>query len=230
MYVGCVDRVRYFAVVRRIPPPPPRSEQRKDWRHGAFAALDFETTGLDFARDRIVSFGVVPIDAGVLDQARAVYDLVDPGPVAVSDVSFLIHGLGPAELRDASSAAAARDALRAALARRYVVTWNGVVEASFLGVLYGTSARQWLRRSIDVRRFVLALLGADAATLTLSQAAGRFGVPVRAPHHALDDAIVTAELFLATARELSSAGLGSIRDALRVGRAQRAGLRPLLPR
>ena len=216
-------------VVRRIPPPPLRSERKKDWRHGAFAALDFETTGLDFARDRIVSFGVVPIDAGVLDEARAVYDLVDPGPVAVSDLSVSIHGLGPAELLNSSPAAAARDAIRAALGGRYVITWNGLVEASFLGILYGTSPRPWLRRSIDVRRFVLALLGAEAATMTLSQAAGRVGVPVHAPHHALDDALVSAALFLATARELSPTGLGSIRDGLRIGRIRRGGPRRILP-
>lgn len=216
--------------MRQLPPPPLRSERRKDWRLGAFAALDFETTGLNFAQDRIVSFGVVPINAGVLDEAHAVYDLVDPGPVAISDVSFSIHGLGPTELRDASPAAAARDALRTALAGRYLITWNGLVEASFLGILYGTPARPWLRRSVDVRRFVLALLGAEAATLTLSQAAGRFGLPVRAPHHALDDALVTAALFLATGHELSSGGLVSIRDALRIGRTGRGGARALLPR
>lgn len=215
-----------------IPRGPGAAALRTRWREARFAALDFETTGLDFARDRIVSYGVVPVDGGVVGEDAAVYDLVDPGPVPVSEISRSIHGLGSDELRGASSAAAARDALRSALSGRFLITWNGIVEAAFLSMLYGTTERRWLRRSVDVRWLVLALLGPDAAPLTLSDAAARFGVPVATPHHALDDAFVTARLFLVTAGELSAAGaMRSARDALRLGRARGAGARrPLVPR
>lgn len=216
----------------RIPGRPGAATRRKAWREGRFAALDFETTGLDFAHDRIVSFGVVPVDGGAVLDGQAIYALVDPGPVAVSEASRAIHGLGPDELRDAMPASAARQSLRTALAGRFLITWNGIVEAAFLARLYGTSARRWLRRSVDVRWLVLAILGDAASSLTLSQAAARFDVPVTAPHHALDDARVTANLFLATAAELSSRGsLRSTRDALRIGRARGSSARrPLIPR
>lgn len=216
----------------RIPERPGVGARRKTWRDGRFAALDFETTGLDFARDRIVSFGVVPIDGGVVHDERASYALVDPGAVPVSEASRAIHGLGADELRDAMPASAARRYLRTALANRFLITWNGIVEAAFLAMLYETSARRWLRRSVDVRWMVLAILGDEASSLTLSQAAARFDVPVTAPHHALDDARVTANLFLVTAEALSSRGsLRSTGDVLRIGRAHGASARrPLIPR
>jgi DNA polymerase-3 subunit epsilon len=218
-------------VGRLIPAAPTSSDRRRRWQDAAYAALDFEATGLDFTRDRIISFGVVPIDDGRVETEGAVYDLVDPGPVMVSAASVAVHGLRPEDLRGASSAEAAREALRVALSRRYLITWHGHVEASFLGVLFGTTPRRWLRRSVDVRWLVLALLGAEGARLTLSEAAERFEVPVSAPHHALDDALVTANLFLVTATQLGSEGLKTARDALRMGRARgRLSRRPLLPR
>ena len=224
--------MRYSDPVSRLIPAAPKSpERRKRWQDAAFAALDFEATGLDFTRDRIISFGVVPIDGGRVETDEAVYDLVDPGPVMVSAVSVAIHGLRSEDLRGASSAESAREALRGALSRRYLITWHGQVEASFLGVLYGTTPRRWLRRSVDVRWLVLALLGAEGAHLTLSEAAARFEVPVAAPHHALDDALVTANLFLVTATELGSERVRTARDALRMGRASGpASRRPVLPR
>lgn len=214
-----------------MPTAPSLAARRRRWQEVSFAALDFEATGLDFSRDRIISFGVVPVDQGRVQFDRAIYDLVDPGTVEVSPASVAIHGLGPEELRGAGSAEAARDTLRAALASRFLVTWHGNVEASFLGVLYGSTPRRWLKRSVDVRWLVLALLGAEGADLTLSEAAGRFDVTVTTPHHALDDARVTAQLFVVTASELSSSGLRTTRDALRMGHPRGpSARRPVVPR
>ncbi|HET9671473.1 MAG TPA: 3'-5' exonuclease [Actinomycetota bacterium] len=216
----------------RIPEAPSRAERRKAWREAPLAAIDFETTGLDFAKDRIVSYGVVPIDGADVRDDLARYDLVDPGPVPVSEVSRSIHGLGPDELAGASPAAAAREALRDLLGGRYLVTWNGIVEVSFLAMLFGTTDRRWSRRSVDVRWLVLAVLGPDGGALTLSDAAARFGVTVTTPHHALDDALVTARLFLAAGSELAATGaIRSVRDVLRLGHARGAAARrPLVPR
>jgi DNA polymerase-3 subunit epsilon len=200
------------------------------WDHGPYAALDFETTGLDFAKDRIISFGVVPVDTGHVDLDRAAYELVDPGSVPISAASAAVHGLTAEDLAGARSADAARDLLRRALGGRFLLTWHGIVEASFLGMLFGTRPERWLHRSVDVRWLVLAILGEDGDRLTLSEAADRFDVRVTTPHHALDDALVTARLFLATATELAP-GLRSVRDALRIGRGRgRLAKRPVLPR
>jgi DNA polymerase-3 subunit epsilon len=203
--------------VRDGPPGPPRRQRRMPWRAVDLASLDFEATGLNFERDRIISLGVVPIEGGRIDVGRAVYELVDPGDVALTGETVTIHGLRPIDVQGASSADAARETLRRALAGRFLITWYATVEASFLAKLFGTRPTRWLRRSIDVRRLVVGLLGAEAARLTLEQAAARFDVPVASPHHALDDALVTAQLFLMTASKLGSVGVRTPRDLMRVG-------------
>lgn len=187
------------------------------WTRVSFAALDFEATGLDMARDTIVSFGVVPICDGRIDVGDSSYDLVDPLEVPPSPESIGIHMLRPVDLAGALTLDQARERLRSALDGRFLVTWYAGVEAAFLDKLYGGGPRRWLRRSVDVRKLVLALdrlEGEPGDTGTLADAAARFGVPVASPHHALDDALVTAQLFLVTATRLAGNGYATVRRLL----------------
>ena len=203
----------------RGPAKVPSSVRRAGWRSSRYASLDFELTGLDLQRDRIISFGVVPVDGSRVEVGRSVYELVDPGDVEMSPDAVTIHGLRPMDVRGANPAEVARRSLDAALGGRFLITWFAIVEASFLGKLYGTRAKPWLRRCIDVRVLVARLLGNEGARMTLEQAADRFGVPVASPHHALDDALVTAQLFLVAASRLEAQGVGTARDLVRLGRA-----------
>jgi len=175
-------------------------------------SLDFEATGLDFARDTIVSFGTVPIREGRVDLGDAVYDLVDPGSVVLSPTSVTVHGLRPVDLRGAPDLDAARASLGAAITGRFLVTWAAGVEAGFLDRLYGGGVRRWLRRCIDVRPIVFALDEDPPVPFTLAAVAERNGVPVASPHHALDDALVTAQLFLVVAAALAARGVTAIRE------------------
>jgi DNA polymerase III subunit epsilon len=197
----------------------PSAVRRAPWRSSRYASLDFELTGLDPLRDRIISFGVVPVDGSRIEVGRSVYELVDPGDVEMSPDAVTVHGLRPMDVRGANPAEAARRSLDAALGGRILITWFAMVEASFLGRLYGTRAKPWLRRCIDVRVLVARVLGKEAARMTLEQVADRFGVPVASPHHALDDALVTAELFVVVANRLEAEGVHSARHLLRLGRA-----------
>ncbi len=183
-----------------------------------FVSLDFEATGLDYARDTIISFGTVPVRRGRIEVGESIYQLVDPGDVSPSPRSVTVHGLRPMDLAGAPSIAAARDVLRVEIERRFIITWFAVVEASFLDKLFGGGARAWVRRAVDVRRLVMELEPKDGAGLTLTEAAERFGVPVASPHHALDDALVTAQLFLVTASRLAERGRRTVRHLQEAGR------------
>ena len=213
------------------PSPPPRVARTMPWTRVSFAALDFEATGLDMARDTIVSFGVVPIVDGRIDVGDSSYELVDPQDVPPSPGSIGIHMLRPMDLAGALTLDQARERLRSALDGRFLVTWYAGVETAFLDKLYGGGSRRWLRRSVDVRKLVLALdrlegEQGDTGTGTLADAATRFGVPVASPHHALDDALVTAQLFLVTATRLAGHGHATVRRLL----AETRRKSPLLPR
>ena len=186
-----------------LPPAEPgKHRQTEPWRSVELVSLDFEATGLDLVRDRIISFGTVPISRGGVEMAGSVYQLVDPGDVRPSPESITVHGLRAVDLVGAPSVQMARTTLRRSIDQRFLVTWWAPVEAAFLDVLFGGGRQTWMRRAIDVRDLVLGLEGRSAATLTLGQAAERFGVPVASPHNALDDALVTAQLFLVAARKL----------------------------
>lgn len=204
------------------PAPPHRRFGRHPWRSVEFASLDFETTGLDPRRDHIVSFGVVPIRDGRIVVGDRVYREVAPA-IPPSPVSVAVHGLRQVDLDAARSLDAERAVLGAALHRRFLIAWAAEVEAAFLATTFGGSARSWRRRIVDV--LVLARLADELQSLTgspsyaLSAAASRFGVPVHSPHHALDDALTTAEVFLVLATRLSAATPRSARWLLRTGRS-----------
>jgi len=202
----------------RRPRRPARSARRGSWRRAEFAALDFETTGLDRERDAIVSFGVVPVRAGRAVVGESVHRLVAPA-VPSSAESMRIHGILPKDLEGALLLPEATAALGAALERRYVIAWFAGVEIDFLGRLFGRR-RSWVRRTIDVRQMVIELEGMEQdVRQSLSSAAEHYDVPVANPHEALDDAMVTAQLFLLVAARLEERGLGSVGDLLALTRA-----------
>jgi DNA polymerase-3 subunit epsilon len=204
-----------------LPEPPPRSARSRPWEEVDLVALDFEATGLNFAEDRVISFGTVPIVRGGIDVGGCAYELVDPGDRPPDASTVVIHGLRPVDLRGGNPGPAARELLRAQLRRRFLVAWFASVEVGFLRAMFGGRARAWEGRVLDVRDLVFALIGEEGLSLSLSEAAERFEVPVASPHHALDDALVTAQLFLVTAGKLRTDGVRTI--------AELAALKPLPP-
>jgi DNA polymerase-3 subunit epsilon len=183
-----------------------------------FASLDFEATGLDFAKDTIISFGVVPVTHGRIDVGASVYQLVDPMDVTFDPQAVTVHMLRPIDLAGAPSLDAAREALRTALDGRFLLVWFAEVEAAFLAKIFGGGRKRWMKRTVDVRQLVAALEGDEPrGPLTLAACAERYGIPVADPHHALDDALVTAQLFLVVASKLGSRGIGSVRELSEAG-------------
>jgi DNA polymerase-3 subunit epsilon len=216
-------------VTKLLPPPAPaRAAYRRPWRETELASLDFEATGLT-RQDTIISFGVVPIRRGGIDVGRSVYRLVDPGDVVPTPASVTVHGLRPMDLVDAPSLEAAKETLRTTIGERFLVTWWAPVESAFLDKMFGGGVHAWRRRGVDVRDLLLALEGPQSAGLTLVQAAERFGVPVASPHHALDDALVTAQLFLVVASKLGRRA-ATMRDMQRLRPGTRRGRARALPR
>jgi DNA polymerase-3 subunit epsilon len=200
------------------PPRPGRWMRSRPWREVEFASLDFETTGLDRERDAVVSFGVVPVRGGRVVVGESVHQLVVP-EVPSSPGSMTIHGILPKDLADAQPSTVAGETLRRALGGRFVLAWFANVEIGFLHRLYGGRRRSWVRRTIDVRQLAIELEHLDQdVRQSLSSAAERYGVPVARPHEALDDAMVTAQLFLVLATRLEERGFGSTRSYLRLTR------------
>ena len=203
------------------PNAPERRSRRGDWRSAELVALDFETTGLDLDRDEVISFGLIPVLGGRIDLSGQLYQEVAPD-VEPSRSSIPIHHLRAQDLATAPAMQEVADALRGALSGRFILAWAAEVEIAFLRKVFGGGRRAWRRRTIDVRTLIMAVerpsgdAGRGPGYYALSAAATRFGVPVEQTHHALDDAFMTAELFLVAANALEARGRGSIRDLLRI--------------
>jgi len=194
------------------PAGPAKRARRLPWKQLELVSLDFEATGLNFEKDTIVSFGTAPIRDGRIDVGAAVYELVDPGEVTPSPESVTVHGLRPVDLRGAQGLEAARTSLGELIGGHFLITWAGQVEAGFLNRLYGGGVHSWLRRCIDARELMFALEEDPPSPYTLTSVAERLGVPVASPHHALDDALVTAQVFLIAAARLAARGISTVRE------------------
>jgi DNA polymerase-3 subunit epsilon len=204
----------------RRPPPRPHGASRRPWRLAEYASLDFETTGLDLRHDQVISFGAVPIRDGRVVLGGSTYREVQPS-TALKPESIVVHGLRPVDLVEAPTLDRVEDDLREALAGRYVVAWAAEIEASFLARVFGRSATWWRRRIIDVLRLAILAdraVGEGHDDYSLTAVADRLGVPVEQPHHALDDALTTAQVFLVLVPELERRGIGTPRRLLRASR------------
>jgi DNA polymerase-3 subunit epsilon len=191
-----------------------------DWTAAEFASLDFELTGLDLANDHVVSFGVVPVRDGRIVLGESIHQLVEP-PISPSPSSVAIHGMRAQDLTGAPPLSDAAGTLGDALAHRFLLVWFASVELAMLRRIYGRGGRSFARRCVDVRSLARAVDGGDGVTTpdeSLSACAERYQVPVAAPHNALDDALVTAQLFLVLAPRLRGQGLTTVRDLLQAGR------------
>ena len=193
--------------IGRPPPMPPAGSKRRPWNEVELVALDFETTGLDFAADSVISWGTVPLVTGGIELRDAAYQLVAPGR-APGVESIRVHELRPVDLASAPALEEVAPSLRTALGGRFLVAWAAGIERAFLRRMFGGSKRSWRRRTIDVRELAAAAIGpgGDARRLNLEAVCRKFGVPVERTHHAFDDALMTAELFLVLAGGLAGRG------------------------
>lgn len=169
-------------------------------------AVDLEMTGLDAASDEIVSVGWVAIDAGAIALDSAVEHRVACGRVAGVGASATIHGLRDCDLAGAGALPHALGELLAALEGRIAVFHHAPLDIAFVDrACRAHLQRPWPSPWIDTlewfRRRMHRTSG-DAAGLrsaTLAAACSHFGLPPRAQHGALADALSCAELLLALA-------------------------------
>ena len=182
-------------------------------------ALDFETTGLDPARDRILSAGWVPIDGGRLCMGGAREVRVRPQGEAGVGQSATIHGLFDSDLAGASDERALLDALLPALAGRAIAAHAAGIERGFLRALLrrhgGVSLPNPFIDTLALAHTLLEGSGgrADAqGALTLAAARARHGLPPHTQHSAVADAMACAELLLAQVEAMGGGAKVRLRD------------------
>ncbi|MDH5832658.1 exonuclease domain-containing protein [Luteimonas kalidii] len=183
-------------------------------------ALDFETTGLDPARDQILSAGWVPIDRGRLRMGAAREIRVRPRGTEGVGQSATIHGLFDSDLAQASDEAALLDALLPALAGRVIAAHAASIERGFLRALLLRHGGVPLpNRFIDTLALARTLLEGGGVridehggALTLAASRARHGLAPHAQHSAVADALACGELLLAQVEALGGVARVRLRD------------------
>ena len=183
---------------------------RDDWRVARWAVVDLETTGLDPAADEIIAIAIVPIDGGRVQPGRAFYSLVRPANPPAAE-SIRIHGIRPSDLEAAPALGEILDDVLVALRGRLVVAHAAFVEQGFLEPVLATRGVGLRGPVADTRQLGRVWLaerdpGTKAPLLQLGTLAQALGLPVHREHHALGDALTTAQVFLALASHLEHRG------------------------
>ncbi len=177
------------------------------WRATSFAVVDLETTGLDARRDEIISWSVVPVDEGRIIAGAARYGLARPQRMPDA-ASIVVHGILPSDLDSAPRLDDAIDELLAAVAGRIVVAHAAWFERAFLSQAAATRGVRWRSPMIDTsvvgRLWLYERDGYLPRGISLGTLVRVLGLPAHRPHHALGDALTTAQAFLAIATHLDA--------------------------
>ena len=176
------------------------------WRQAHYCAVDLELSGLDARHDEIISFGAVPIDAGRVVVGGAVYGLCRPTR-PLPERSVLVHGIRTVDLADAPSLDEAIQPLLEAMTGRVIVAHVAWVEESFLvRALHRQNIRLRtpLLDTFELGRLLAFERHAPPPSRSLSTLAESLNLPAHRPHHALGDALTTAQVFIALAAHLET--------------------------
>jgi len=178
-----------------------------------FVALDLETTGMNAEHHGIVSIGLVPFTLARIQCPCSRYWVLRPRR-PLSENSIAIHRITHAELRHAPDLLEILPELLEALAGRVAVVHYRGIERPFLrravrdrlgeGLefpvvdtmdLEARVHRGW--KASPVVRFLADLVGRHPQSLRLAQSRARYNLPLYGAHHALTDALASAELLQA---------------------------------
>jgi DNA polymerase-3 subunit epsilon len=183
-----------------------RPDSKTPWREARWCAIDLELTGLDPSNDEIIAIGAVPIEDGRLVLGESRYTLVRTSRRSEHN-AVLMHKLRVVDLADAPPLEQAFELLLEMLSGRVPVFHTAAVERTFLGPLF-SELRVRLPAAVDTeilgRLFLQQRDGTAPPRLSLATLLRVLGQSGEAPHHALADALCTAQAFIALASRLSA--------------------------
>jgi DNA polymerase-3 subunit epsilon len=191
------------------------------WEDVEYWALDLETSGLKPREDCILSAAVVPIRQGIIRYGEHYYSLVQPpDPARLSTEGLQAHHILPGELTEAPTLAAVVSELDRRTREGVLVLHFASLDLGFLRDAYQRLGLSWGRpRVIDTIDLLLTLNHRQQqfnpyptpVRTSLPEARSALGLPSYVNHHALSDALATAELFLVLRARLGARRLRDLR-------------------
>ncbi|HLW53121.1 MAG TPA: 3'-5' exonuclease [Candidatus Angelobacter sp.] len=194
-----------------------------------YVVLDTELTSLEPSTNRVISIGAVAMDGNRIRMGQHFYCVVNPG-VTVPASTVLVHGLRPADvLEGCAPAEAISSLLNFATGAVLVGHFLGIDLAALRKELDGGS-KALSEPAIDTARVQRWLdlrqnkyredRGHQEEKLDLASLARRYGLEHKEAHHALYDALLTAELWQRLQVRLDAVGVKTLGELLRIGEAK----------
>lgn len=172
-------------------------------------ALDIETTGLDLQRDAIVSVGLVPFSTRRIHLAERRYWIVRP-ECPLNSRSVTLHHITHADIEQAPAFRDILPELLDAMTGCIPVVHYRTIERSFLDRAVNECLGEPFSfptidtMEIEARRYRSSLwsrwrrrIGGSTVSVRLHGSRARYHLPHYQAHHALVDALATAELLQA---------------------------------
>jgi DNA polymerase-3 subunit epsilon len=178
-----------------------------------WVAIDCETSGLDAARDRLLSVGAVAVRDARIDLSDCFEARVKQRAPSTAD-NILIHGIGGDAQLAGLPLLQVIQKLVAHVDDAIPVGFHADFDATVLR-RHGFARRRWL----DLAALAPALFPGRKAK-ALDDWLAEFGIAVHERHDALGDAFSTAQLLLVALAEAKRQGVDTV-EGLRA--AQRAG-------
>ena len=184
-----------------------------------FLAMDFETTGLDVEKDSILSIGVVPFTLNRIRYSQSKHWLIQPHR-DLKDETIVIHGITHTDVNDADPLRAVFSELLPLMQGRVAVVHYKNIERAFLNraseKLFGeeclfplvdTMALEKRIRRQTLMAKCKAVLRMNPDSVRLAKSRERYHLPPYSAHHALTDALATAELLIAQLNFVNGQGV-----------------------
>lgn len=167
-------------------------------------SLDFETTGLDFNEDIVLSMGYVIIKNGAIDFNTSCHKYLNVQNVIKSG-SAIINQITPEQLISGEDTQQAFDELLSLMRNKIVLCHAATIEKNFILHHYGLEADSSVPLvfldTLKLERSLVSYSG-NVSDLSLSAIRKKRQLPSYVAHNALADSVATAELFLCQVRDI----------------------------
>ncbi|MCD6450173.1 MAG: 3'-5' exonuclease [Thermotogaceae bacterium] len=167
-----------------------------DWNETVFCAIDTETTGINpESGDRIIEVAIVPVFQGKLILEKAYVTLINPGEgIVIPANTEKVHGISNETIKMAPSMRDVFPVIQRYMKELVPVFHNGKFDLMF----FDYAAKDVGEFPVDPYYIDTQDLSKEVfgAPKTLEWLAKYFSITDRINHRALDDAIVTAQVFI----------------------------------
>jgi DNA polymerase-3 subunit epsilon len=194
------------------------------WRHKpldslSFTVFDTETTGLNPLADQIIQIGAVRIWNRRLLTEEIFEQLVDPER-PIPKESTAIHGIQDAQVKGQPRIDPVLQEFHAFCGETVLIAHNAAFDMRFLQLREPSSGVRFVQPVLDTL-LLSACVHPEHDDHSLEAIANRLGVVCAARHDAVQDAFITAQVFLKLLPLLMQEGIQTLEQALEASKKTR---------